>query len=249
MRVESGSHVDTNGWSIGLGWAIGSGTADSRTIFSPFVEYGRGSYNSYLDNGVHGSGGISYLGLGLLARAEQESGLWYEGSIRGGRATSDYRSTIGADDVSYDGSNTYYAAHLGLGKDIHVKDDTITPYLRYFYSHQNGMTATLSSGEVYDFGSVNSHRIRLGVQYAHAVSDANEFYAGLAYEYEFNGEATATFQGYSTPSPSLKGSSGMLELGYRFTPTDGPLSYDLHFTGWQGVRRGFSGGAQVTWAF
>ena len=41
----------------------------------------------------------------------------------------------------------------------------------------------------------------------------------------------------------------MLELGYRFTPTDGPLSYDLHFTGWQGVRRGFSGGAQVTWAF
>ena len=175
--------------------------------------------------------------------------MLFRSSIRGGRATSDYRSTIGADDVSYDGSNTYYAAHLALGKDIHVKDDTITPYLRYFYSHQNGMTATLSSGEVYDFGSVNSHRIRLGLQYAHAVSDANEFYAGLAYEYEFNGEATATFQGYSTPSPSLKGSSGMLELGYRFTPTDGPLSYDLHLTGWQGVRRGFSGGAQVTWAF
>ncbi|MGP1470720.1 MAG: hypothetical protein ACTTJE_03905 [Schwartzia sp. (in: firmicutes)] len=249
MRAESGSYVDTKGWSFGLGWARQDGGAAKKTLFSPFVEYGRGDYDSYLDNGTHGSGSMSYFGLGVLARVESEQGLWYEGSLRGGRSTSDYRSTIGADDVSYDGSNTYYAAHLGLGKDIHVKDDTVTPYLRYFYSHQNGMTATLSSGEVYDFGSVNSHRIRLGFQYTHKVSESNEFYTGLAYEYEFNGKATATFQGYSTPSPSLKGSSGMLELGYRFTPAGGPLSYDFHFTGWQGIRRGFSGGAQVNWAF
>ncbi|MGP1586647.1 MAG: autotransporter subunit beta, partial [Schwartzia sp. (in: firmicutes)] len=249
MRAESGSYVDTKGWSFGLGWARQDGGAAKKTLFSPFVEYGRGDYDSYLDNGTHGSGSMSYFGLGVLARVESEQGLWYEGSLRGGRSTSDYRSTIGADDVSYDGSNTYYAAHLGLGKDIHVKDDTVTPYLRYFYAHQNGMTATLSSGEVYDFGSVNSHRIRLGFQYTHKVSESNEFYTGLAYEYEFNGKATATFQGYSTPSPSLKGSSGMLELGYRFTPKGQPLTYDFHFTGWQGIRRGFSGGAQVNWAF
>jgi putative outer membrane autotransporter barrel domain protein len=81
------------------------------------------------------------------------------------------------------------------------------------------------------------------------VSDANEFYAGLAYEYEFGGEASASYQGNSTPSPSLKGTSGMLELGYRFTPKGERLTYDIHLTDWQGIRRGFSGSAQVTWAF
>lgn len=40
----------------------------------------------------------------------------------------------------------------------------------------------------------------------------------------------------------------MLELGYRFT-SGGPLTYDLRFTGWQGVRRGFTGGAHINWAF
>ena len=254
LRAESGSHVDTNGWNLHVGWARQDTTKSGQTLFSPFVEYGRGSYDSYVDDNahttVHGSGTVSYFGLGLLARAERKGGLWYEGSIRGGRATSDYQSRLDSKDITYDGSNPYYAAHLGLGKDIKVKgEDTVTPYLRYFYTHQNGMTATLSGGEVYDFGSVNSHRVRLGFQYTHNLSTANAFYAGLAYEYEFNGEITATFQGYSTPSPSLKGSSGMLELGYRFAPTDGALSYDLHFTGWQGIRRGFSGGAQITWGF
>lgn len=38
--------------------------------------------------------------------------------------------------------------------------------------------------------------------------------AGLAYEYEFGGEAKTTVKGLSTPTLSIKGSSGMLELGY-----------------------------------
>lgn len=38
--------------------------------------------------------------------------------------------------------------------------------------------------------------------------------AGLAYEYEFGGEAKTTVKGLSTPALSIKGSSGMLELGY-----------------------------------
>jgi len=36
----------------------------------------------------------------------------------------------------------------------------------------------------------------------------------LAYEYEFGGEAKTTVKGLSTPALSIKGSSGMLELGY-----------------------------------
>ena len=75
------------------------------------------------------------------------------------------------------------------------------------------------------------------------------FYAGLAWEYEFEGEARATYQGMSTPSPSLKGSSAMLEIGCRFAPKDSRVSYDVNISGWQGKRKGFTGSIGIHWTF
>jgi len=64
-----------------------------------------------------------------------------------------------------------------------------------------------------------------------------------------DGDARATSQGDSAPSPSLKGSSALLELGYRFAPQGSRMSYDLNLNGWQGKRRGVTGGVSVKWAF
>ena len=250
MRVESGSHVDSKGWSLGVGWAREDEMKDgAKRLFSPFVEYGRGSYDSYLDNGAHGSGTIRYLGIGVLGKLTQKDGLWLEGSVRGGRATSDYQ-LHGSSDANYDGSNTYYGIHLGIGKTVELKKDaTIDAYARYFWSHQNGMSVKLSSGDDYDFASVDSHRLRLGFRYSQKDQQQGEFYTGLAWEYEFDGEARASIGGDAAPSPSLKGSSTMLELGYRFMPENSRVSYDLHLNGWQGKRKGISGGVAVKWAF
>ena len=250
MRVESGSYVDSKGWSLGVGWAREDKMKDgAKRLFSPFVEYGRGSYDSYLDNGTHGSGAISYLGIGVLGKLTQQDGLWLEGSVRGGRATSDYH-LHGSSDADYDGSNTYYGIHLGIGKTVELKKDAaIDAYARYFWSHQNGMSVKLSSGDNYDFAAVDSHRLRLGFRYSQKDQHKGEFYTGLAWEYEFDGEARATIGGDAAPSPSLKGSSYMLELGYRFSPENSRVSYDLHLNGWQGKRKGISGGAAVKWAF
>ena len=250
MRVESGSHVDSKGWNLGVGWAREDEMKDgAKRLFSPFVEYGRGSYDSYLDNGAHGSGTISYLGIGVLGKLTQKDGLWLEGSVRGGRATSDYQ-LHGSSDANYDGSNTYYGIHLGIGKTVELRKDTaIDAYARYFWSHQNGMSVKLSSGDDYDFASVDSHRLRLGFRYSQKDQQQGEFYTGLAWEYEFDGEARASIGGDAAPSPSLKGSSTMLELGYRFMPKNSRVSYDLHLNGWQGKRKGITGGASVKWAF
>ena len=250
MRVESGSHVDSKGWSLGVGWAREDEMKDgAKRLFSPFVEYGRGSYDSYLDNGAHGNGTISYLGIGVLGKLTQKDGLWLEGSVRGGRATSDYQ-LHGSSDANYDGSNTYYGIHLGIGKTVELrKDAAIDAYARYFWSHQNGMSVKLSSGDDYDFASVDSHRLRLGFRYSQKDQQQGEFYTGLAWEYEFDGEARASIGGDAAPSPSLKGSSTMLELGYRFMPKNSRVSYDLHLNGWQGKRKGITGGASVKWAF
>ena len=251
MRAESGSYVDSKGWNLGVGWAREDVQKDgAKVLFSPFVEYGRGTYDSYLDDGTHGSGKISYIGAGILGKLTQKDGLWLEGSLRAGRAKSDYSANLSGTAASYDGSNTYYGAHLGAGKTFAIKEDSsIDAYARYFWSHQNSMTATLNTGDRYEFGSVNSQRLRLGLRYSLKDKTTGEFYAGLAWEHEFAGKAGATYQGDAAPSPSLKGSSTMLELGYRFMPENSRVSYDLHLNGWQGKRKGITGGASVKWAF
>ena len=251
MRAESGSYVDSKGWNLGVGWAREDVQKDgAKVLFSPFVEYGRGTYDSYLDDGTHGNGKISYIGAGILGKLTQKDGLWLEGSLRAGRSKSDYSANLGGTAASYDGSNTYYGAHLGAGKTFAIKEySSIDAYARYFWSHQNSMTATLNTGDRYEFGSVNSQRLRLGFRYSLKDKTTGEFYAGLAWEHEFAGKAGATYQGDAAPSPSLKGSSTMLELGYRFMPENSRVSYDLHLNGWQGQRKGITGGASVKWTF
>ena len=250
MRVESGSHVDSKGWNLGVGWAredaVKGGT---KRLFSPFVEYGRGTYDSYLDNGTHGSGKLSYLGLGVLGKLTQQDGLWLEASARAGRAKSDY--SLHGENAGYDGSNTYYGIHLGVGKTFALQESaSLDAYVRYFWSHQDGMSVKLrGSGDAYDFADVDSHRLRLGLRYSRKDRSAGECYAGLAWEHELGGEASASVGGDAAPSPSLKGSSYMLELGYRFLPQNSRISYDFHINGWQGKRKGLSGGAAIQWTF
>ena len=250
MRVESGSHVDSKGWNLGVGWAReDAAKGGTKRLFSPFVEYGRGTYDSYLDNGAHGSGKLSYFGLGVLGKLTQQDGLWLEASARAGRAKSDY--SLHGENAGYDGSNAYYGIHLGVGKTFMLqKDASLDAYVRYFWSHQDGMSVKLrGSGDAYDFADVDSHRLRLGLRYSRKDRSAGECYAGLAWEHELGGEASASVGGDAAPSPSLKGSSCMLELGYRFLPQNSRISYDFHINGWQGKRKGLSGGAAIQWTF
>ena len=244
LRHETGSYVDMKGWNLGVGWARENAVQAGTLTFGPFIEYGRGSYDSYLDDGTHGSGKTSFLGAGVMAKIETDS-HWVDGSLRVGRTKSDYTGR-----ASYDTTSTYYGVQIGAGKDLHVSEnDTVGAYVRYAYAHTAGTSAHMSSGETFDFDAVNSHRLRLGTRYTHGMTALSQFYAGLAWEYEFDGDARATSQGDSAPSPSLKGGSALLELGYRFAPQGSRLSYDLNLTGWQGKRQGITGGLSVKWAF
>lgn len=250
MRAETGSYVTTTGYNLSVGWAKEGKLRAAKTLFTPFVEYGRGTYHTYLDDGTHGSGKISYLGAGLMGRIERPNGHWLETALHGGRVRSDYTGTISAGTVStYDSGNTYYAAHIGIGKTRLLRTgDTLNTYLRYFYSRQDGTSAELNTGETYDFDAVASHRMRVGFTFLHREDTSKEIYAGLAYEYEFDGEGAASVQGLATDSPALRGGSTMVELGYRFIPPDSRLSWHIHMAGWQGTRRGMTGNIQVSWA-
>ena len=251
MRAESGSHVDNKGFGLNIGFAREIANDQGKLLFGPLVEYGGGKYDSYLDNGIHGDGKSHYWGIGIMARQINNDGSYYEGSLRGGRVDADYKGWFNNQNVTYDNSSTYIAAHLGLGKIVDIdNNNTLDSYIKYFFSHQGDddvtMHGSISGDEKWRFGSVNSHRLRLGGRLTHKINDNNNIYGGLAYQYEFDGDATATYNGGSAPSPSVRGGSGMMELGWQVKP-GGPVTVDLGITGWVGKQRGCSVQLGAVW--
>ena len=254
MRAESGSHVNTKGFGLNVGFARELPNPQGKLLFGPVVEYGGGRYDSHLNDGTRGDGKAHYFGVGVMVRQVNHDGFYYEGSLRGGRVTSDYKGNLDSiGRVDYDSSSNYFAAHLGIGKAFDLgKGNTLDGYFKYFYSHQAGDDTTIHIAGMADesghFDAVDSHRIRLGARLTHKVNERNSFYGGLAYQYEFNGDARATLNGNGVPSPSLKGSSGMLELGWQVKP-GGSVTIDLGLIGWAGKQRGGSVQLGATWTF
>ena len=251
MRYKTGSHVDSHGWGLAAGFAKEFKGKNHTLITGPFVEHGRSNYDSYLDDGVKADGKNKYTGGGWFVRNELKNGVNYEASIRFGHLNSDYQG-YGAMDTKYDAGSNYVGFHAGIGKTMPVgkKDDSLEVYGKYFYTHQNGTDATLSTGERYHFDAVKSNRIRLGARYTHPIKKNASLYAGLAWDYEFDSDARATYRGLATPSPSMKGSSGMLELGVKCQPSPkSPFHMDISLTGWTGKQRGVSFNAAFQWTF
>ena len=254
LRAKSGSHVDTKGIGLNLGFARELSNKQGKLLFGPVIEYGHGSYDSYQDNGIKADGKTSYWGIGVIAKQTNHSGFYYEGSLRVGKTKSDYSSDLSpVNHASYDSKATYWAAHLGIGKMMDVgKDNTLDVYGKYFYSHTGSDNVTVhatSGDEEINFDAVNSHRLRIGTRLTHALNEKNRIYGGLAWQYEFKGDARATYNGGSTPSPSVKGSSGMMELGWQVKPGKSPMTIDLGVTGWVGKQRGITANLQANWTF
>lgn len=251
MRQESGSHVDVKGSNFNIGFAKEVKNGSGKLLFGPMIEYGHGNYDSYLDDGTTGSGTAQNYGIGMMARQTNDNGFYYEGSVRYGKVTSDYSSSNvwAGNDVSYDNSAKYWGAHVGVGKLQKLGgDNAIDLYGKLFYTNQGSSSVNIN-GDTLDFSSVKSKRSRIGFRYIHGTSKVRSVYAGLAWQYEFDGAAHATANGFSTPSPSVKGSSGMLELGVLIAPKASPVSFDLGVSGWTGKQKGYSLNANMCWSF
>lgn len=251
MKYQTGSYVDMNSWNIGVGMSRTINNSKDSLTFGPMVIYGKGSYDSYLDDGVHGNGNSHYTGIGMFARQNTNRGTYYEGSISGGRTSSDYRSDNmqGAGSVGYETDASYYAMHLGIGKIKQLSDHlSVDMYGKYYYSHQGSSEADLTSGETYHFDSIDSNRARLGARCENKYSATSTTYYGAAWEYEFSGSARATYKGLVTPSPSLKGGSGMVEIGWRSKPSaESPMNFNLALNGWMGKKQGWNVNANLEW--
>ena len=262
-RYDTGSHIDVSSLNLLVGLAKGADLAPGRFTAGLFFEYGNGSYdtwNSFSNAAtVKGDGDAWYAGGGLLARmdfAETGPGHFYaEASARLGVLNNDYdnddmRDAFGRR-ASYDSDSAYYGMHVGAGYVWNFGDKAdLDLYARYLWTHQDSDSLHLSTGERMHFDSVDSHRLRLGARLA---CNANEYvrpYIGAAWEYEFDGKAEATTNGFDIDRPDLKGSTGMGELGITLTPSSTiPVSLDLGVQGYVGRREGVSGTLQLQWKF
>ena len=242
MRYTTGSYVDVNGWNGAVGFAK---QAD-KLLFGVAVEHGRGNYDSYLDNGVHASGDIKSTGGVIFGEYKLDNGVHYDAALRAGRVKSDYNSTA----TSYDESSTYYGFSLGGGKELTVSDKaTLDVYGRYYFSHTNGSDVSLANNEaIIDFDAVNSHRLRIGGRYTTTLTEKSKAYAGLAWQYEFGGDAKAAINGYSAPTPSMQGHSAIVEAGYKLNAGKN-LALDFNLNGAMGKQRGIGGGIGAQWLF
>ena len=245
--MNSVSSIDIQATSMLVGMSRNLRHKNSNTTIGAFLESGWGTYDSEM-SGAKAKGHTNYYGLGLLARSNQDSGLYTEGSLRIGRIGNTYSGRT-ADDGTYDASSTYYGAHLGIGKITKINDNSNWDmYAKYFWTHQTATDAKIM-GDQFDFSATDSHRARIGARYNNTNKNVTR-YIGLAYEHEFSGSANATALGIDVASPSVKGSSGILELGAVYKPSqDSRFSMDFGMNAYAGKRQGFSGNMKLNWAF
>lgn len=262
-RYESGSHVNMDGMSLLAGAARHFDTGASALTAGAFLEAGYGNYssdNTFADGlRVHGSGSSHYVGAGLLTHidfdgAHPDTGLYAEASLRAGRLDNDWNSRnlpgVQGQNASYDSNATYLSAHLGMGYRLPLWErSTADLYAQYFWSHLGSDDATIADTP-YSFKATDSHRSRVGARISLPVSEQARAYVGAAWEHEFDARARATVYGFDTPSPSLKGDTGVFELGLDMTPgSTRALTVGLGVQAYVGKRQGIGGSATLQYAF
>ncbi len=254
-KYDVNSDLKINGWSTIVG--VGSETEHNGGDFSwgVFYENGSGNYrtfNSFNNEFFRADGSLVYNGGGIAARYENAHGVYTEGSLRAGMLKSDMDNALsdGENKYGYSSESEYYGAHIGIGQIIPLSESSdLDVYGKFFHTYTEGDSFNVA-GDEFSFDSINSDRLRVGARLTTNKENKFSTYYGLAYEYEFNGDAEMRAAGMSAPTQSLQGSSCMAEIGFNYQPTpDSPWSFDLNMRGYAGQREGATFNVQATYTF
>ena len=255
-KYDVADDIKINGWST----IVGVGNADkfdngSEFSWGVFYENGSGNYrtyNSFNNEFFRGDGSMVYNGGGIAARYENKNGVYTEGSLRAGMLKNELDNAMRDVNGSYgyETESAYYGAHIGVGKIISLSDSSdLDIYGKFFHTYTEGDSVTIA-GDKFDFDIITSDRLRVGARITSNKENKFSTYYGLAYEYEFNGDADMTAQGLRADTQSLQGSSVMAEVGFNYQPTPtSPWSFDFNMRGYAGERQGGSFNVQATYTF
>lgn len=246
--------LKVNGWNGLYGVGNIREYKDGDLSYAAFFENGTANYrtfSSFMGESIRGDGSLVYNGGGIAGRYKKHNGFYTEASFRAGWLKNELKNMFrdGSGNIyGYKTEGPYYAFHMGAGKIIDLEDDRdLDLYVRYYHTYNDGDTFTVA-GDRFEVDSITSDRIRIGTRY-HVNNDKKfSTYYGLAWEYEFNGDADVRVNGQKLPVESLQGSSAFAEVGF-VQRHESPWSWEGRVRGYIGEREGISGLLRVTYSF
>lgn len=253
-KYDVNSDLKINGWNTIVGVGNVHRKGDANLSWGVFYENGTGNYrteNSFNDEFFRGDGSLVYNGGGAAVRYKKDSGAYYEASLRVGTLNSSMSNAVkdgNGNSYGYDSDSTYWGTHLGIGKLVQSGSGEWNLYGKYFHTEVEGDQFSIA-GDEFSFDDVTSDRLRLGARYTADTEKAWSLYYGLAWEYEFNGDSNMKAGQFDAPEQSLKGSTGIAEIGTVWRSDDSPWRADINLKGYTGEREGFSGMVHLTYLF
>ena len=251
LKIDTGNGTELKTKSGGINFGMTRYLKNRHGMFivAPVIDYGQDSYESTLpdDNKTKGSGNSKYFTAGFIARQVNVNGMYYEASVRGGKIRTDFTSNnflVNGEQTtaSYEASTPCYSAHFRVGWRDHISPQNILDvYGMYSLNRVNGFTTKVSTGQDYSFHTVNSGRMRIGARFTRELKERENVYTNLAYIHEFSCETFGEYNGMSIPRAGLKGSAGLIELGWQVKPAKNSASMvDTSLSWWVGDRKGFT---------
>lgn len=248
-HYNTGSYVDVDGVTFMAGAGL---RINPNWTMAGFVEAGWANSASHVE-GTRGDGDHEYFGVGFATRYQTDGVLYVDGSLRAGRATTEFAGRYGQDSASYDAKSLYMSAHVGLGAlwDLNesLKLDT---YARYMVTYLDDDDVSLNNryNDKLELDSTVTHAVRAGARLLGDFNDYASWKVGAAYEHVFDGDAESAVNSFSLDVPSLEGDTGVFELGMRIRPSlESNWAVDLGAKGYVGDREGVTGNMTVRYSF
>lgn len=259
FRYDTGSTSSSSasGQSVLLGVAAKlDGSKDHDVIGSAYVEAGWGSIDDRTRE-AKGDGKSHYYGFGLMAKYQQNEGFlkgaYGQVNAKLGRVNTDFKSNLYSAEGkrgAYDATATYVGAGVGAGYVTALGGRmSLDVSAAYQWTRLKGYDASVAD-DPYHFDDIDSHRTKLGARLNFTGNKQFTPYVGLAWEHEFSGTAKGTVYGLNLEELSMKGDSGVGEIGIQFKPgkTSG-WTVDAAVKGVVGQREGVAGRVMVNYAF
>lgn len=248
-HYNTGSYVDVDGVTFMAGAGL---RVNPNWTMAGFVEAGWANSASHVE-GTRGDGDHEYFGVGFATRYQTDGVLYADGSLRAGRATTEFAGRYGQDSASYDAKSLYMSAHVGLGAMWGLNESLkLDTYARYMVTYLDDDDVSLNNryNDKLELDSTVTHAVRAGARLLGDFNDYASWNVGAAYEHVFDGDAESAVNSFSLDVPSLEGDTGVFELGLRIRPSlESNWAVDLGAKGYVGDREGVTGNMTVRYSF
>lgn len=247
-RYDTGSHVDIDGVAV----VVGMTKKVNRTTVAGFFEYGEANSDSHVE-GTVADGDHKYYGIGVALHHPITDNFYVDGSARLGQSKTEFSGTYAKESATYESDHLYASAHIGAGYLLPVTDRwTADVYGRYTltYIDSDDVTLTDKSRTELHLDATTAHALRVGSRFNYQVSDVLKWYSGIAFEHVFDGDAESSVNRVQLDVPSIKGNTGILDLGVSYKPVlCTNWQFNLGAKGYVGDREGASVNFIANYAF